>query len=498
VSGANDSLTEQVDPALIRAHNRVGTVLRGKWRLDRLLGVGGMAAVYSATHRNGARAAIKVLHSELSVRKDVRARFLREGYAANSVDHPGVVRVLDDDTSEDGAVFLVMDLLEGETLEARSIRKGGRLPVPEVLSLGDQVLDVLIAAHARGVIHRDLKPENLFLTNEGRIKVLDFGIARVRELSSQSNATKSGAIMGTPAFMAPEQARGLWDEVDERTDLWAVGATLYALASGQLVHTGRTGNEQLLSAMTNAAPSLAEVLPFAPKPFVDLVDRAVAFKREDRWPDAASMQTALRAAYHVIEGGVPSDPAPAVDSTGPVAPVTPSQVDRVGRGRGVTAAPTLPSDMGGGTTHTVQGWRASLEGFGASFLGNRRRAAIALAGGAIVILVIVFLAVALHHSPPRPAVIANSATLAAAPPASAALTGSAAAPIVAPAPAPSSEDSAVSVDSLPTEAPTPKAPKRQSPKAEAPKREAPKTAPNTEQKPARKRKRPAIIHSMNW
>lgn len=121
-----DSLTEAVDPLLVRAQARVGRVLRDKWRLDALLGLGGMAAVYAATHRNGKRGAIKLLHTELSVDTDVRARFLREGYVANKVGHPGAVAVLDDDTADDGSVFLVMELLEGESVDARAQRFGGR------------------------------------------------------------------------------------------------------------------------------------------------------------------------------------------------------------------------------------------------------------------------------------------------------------------------------------------------------------------------------------
>ncbi len=253
--------TEILDPLVMRARTRVGTVLHGKYRLDVLLGVGGMAAVYAATHRNGSRAAVKLLHAELSLNPQVKSRFLREGYVANAVGHEGAVRVSDDDTAEDGSAFLVMELLDGETLEDRRVRSGGQLSEDDVLSVADQLLDVLTAAHAKGVVHRDLKPENVFVTREGRVKVLDFGIARLRELSTASTATKSGATMGTPYYMAPEQARGLWDQVDGRTDLWAVGATMYHLLSGQFVHDGRTTNEVLLAAMTKPAPPLASIAP---------------------------------------------------------------------------------------------------------------------------------------------------------------------------------------------------------------------------------------------
>src|SRR6185437_8360064 len=162
----------------LRAQARVGSVLRGKYALERVLGTGGMGAVYLGVHRNGHRVAVKVLHAEASADPDVRARFLREGYVANSIGHPGAVRVLDDDVAEDGAAFLVMELLEGETLHVRAKRHMGRLPNREVLFIGRALCDVLAAAHEKGVVHRDIKPENLFLTTGRTLKVLDFGIAR--------------------------------------------------------------------------------------------------------------------------------------------------------------------------------------------------------------------------------------------------------------------------------------------------------------------------------
>ncbi len=298
-----DEATNVLDPVVLRARGRVGQVLKEKWRLDVLLGVGGMAAVYAATHRNGSRVAVKVLHPQLNVGADVRTRFLREGYAANSVGHEGVVRVSDDDAAEDGSAFLVMELLDGETLEERRARAGGRLGEDDVLSLVDQLLDVLVAAHAKGVVHRDLKPENVFLTRDGRVKVLDFGIARVRELfPTASTATRGGASMGTPHYMPPEQARGRWDEVDGRSDLWAVGATMFELLSGRKVHDGETVNEIMLAAMTNRAPPVASVAPTVAPAVAYVVDKALRFERERRWPEAASMQTAVRSAYYDRHG----------------------------------------------------------------------------------------------------------------------------------------------------------------------------------------------------
>jgi serine/threonine-protein kinase len=257
-----------------------------------------MAAVYAATHRNGSRVAVKILHPELSLNTQVKTRFLREGYVSNAVGHEGAVRVSDDDTADDGSAFLVMDLLDGETLEDRRVRFGGRLPEDDVLSVAEQVLDVLVAAHAKGVVHRDLKPENVFLTRMGQVKVLDFGIARIRELSTASTATKGGAAMGTPAFMPPEQARGLWDEVDGQSDVWACGALMFTLLSGRQVHEGRTSNEQLLSAMTRPAPPLSRMLPDVGVAVAHVVDRALAFDKDSRWRDAHRMQEAVRRAYN--------------------------------------------------------------------------------------------------------------------------------------------------------------------------------------------------------
>ncbi len=234
-------MTAAHEERVVRARARVGSVLNDKYRLDRVLGVGGMAAVYSATHlRNASRIAVKLLHPEMAVDTNIRRRFLREGYAANSVEHPGTVRILDDDTAVDGSVFLVMELLEGETLDHRWERSGHRLGGREVARLMYQVLDVLAAAHAKGIVHRDIKPENLFLTRGGILKVLDFGVARL--IDGPVTATRPGhGIIGTPAFMAPEQVLG--KAVDPQSDLYAVGATrpspLLLRPEGDTVHRRR-------------------------------------------------------------------------------------------------------------------------------------------------------------------------------------------------------------------------------------------------------------------
>ncbi len=307
-SNADDAPTQALDAIEMRAHLRVGTTLRDKWQLDVLLGVGGMASVYAATHRNGSRAAVKILHPELSINAELRSRFLREGYLANSVGHEGAVKILDDDVADDSSLYLVTELLDGETLEARRLRFGGQLTESEVLLAADQILDVLVAAHAKGIVHRDIKPENVFLTRTGQVKVLDFGIARLRQLSSLSTSTKVGMTLGTPSFMAPEQARGLWDEVDGRSDVWACGATMFLLLSGSSVHRGRTPNELLLSAMTMRAPPCASAVLHAGTGVARVIDRALVFERDGRWPDARSMQRAVREAYGERYGAIATGP----------------------------------------------------------------------------------------------------------------------------------------------------------------------------------------------
>ncbi|MFO0593142.1 MAG: protein kinase [Polyangiaceae bacterium] len=274
-----------------------GQWLKGKWRVDALLGAGGVGAVYAVTHRNQGRAAIKMLHADLASDPEIVARFLREGYAANAVGHPGVAKVIDDDTTDEGHVFLVMELLDGETLEAHARKQGGKLPTTDTLLVIDAVLAVLEAAHGKDIVHRDLKTDNIFLCRDGSVKLLDFGLARIRETGAPPRSgTQLGTMMGTPGFMPPEQVRGRWDRVDARSDLWAVGATMYALLTGRRVHQTDTEQIDVFAAATKPVPSLAEALPSAPPDVVALVDRALALRPADRWASAAEMRAALASA----------------------------------------------------------------------------------------------------------------------------------------------------------------------------------------------------------
>jgi eukaryotic-like serine/threonine-protein kinase len=311
-------LTEEAEQ---QARARVGCVLDDKWTLERLLGVGGMAAVYSGRHRNGARAAVKILHADLSRHKEVRERFVREGYAANKVDHPGAVKVLDDDVvvsgAESGTAYIVMELLEGESLQDR-LEHPPAVTEADFLAIAANVLDVLEAAHTRGVVHRDLKPENLFLvgpstrddgteappaSGAARVKVLDFGLARL--LQGQA-ITSYGLALGTPSFMSPEQAAGRIDEIDGRTDLFALAATGFRICTGRRIHEAANPVELVRKMANLAAPRVRDVRPEVSVPCARVIDRALEFRREDRYEGAAAMREDVLRALAELEANDPA------------------------------------------------------------------------------------------------------------------------------------------------------------------------------------------------
>jgi serine/threonine-protein kinase len=208
-----------------------------------------------------------------------------------------------------------MELLEGETLDARAQRLGGRLSLGEVVRLGEELLEVLVAAHAKGIVHRDIKPENIFLTMKGQLKVLDFGIARLLELAGAASATRTGSMLGTPAFMPPEQALGYVKEIDGRSDIWAVGATMFTLLSGRTVHEGTTVNELLIAAATKPVISISTVMPDLPFLIAHAIDRSLAFDKARRWDDAGAMLEAIRDASEATLVASPQAAAPLILGT---------------------------------------------------------------------------------------------------------------------------------------------------------------------------------------
>jgi eukaryotic-like serine/threonine-protein kinase len=248
-----------------------------------------MGSVYVASHAIGRRDAIKILHPEAAQDPLIRERFRREAEAVNRFTHPGVVEIRDIDETEDGLPFLVMELLDGQSLSDR-VRALGYPALPEVLHIATQLLDVLAAAHAQGIVHRDIKPANLFLLRDGRLKVLDFGVARVQ---SGQQLTELGTRLGTVAYMPPEQVRG--QPIDARADLFAVGATMFRLIGQRCVHEADDDHALVTKMATQPAPPLASVAPHTPEPVCQVVDRALQFHADARYPNAATMRDDLHA-----------------------------------------------------------------------------------------------------------------------------------------------------------------------------------------------------------
>jgi serine/threonine protein kinase len=278
------------------ASRATGTVLSGRYRLTRKLGEGGMGEVYEAEPlAGGARVALKVLRGEFFADMHVRSRFVDEAKTCMRLVHPNIVRVADCAQTDDGLPYLVMELLEGVPLGAY-MRGGARVPVAQATPILQGILAGLGMAHANGIVHRDLKPDNVFLTREpgGRfvVKVLDFGIAKVMDAAGgMGSRTQTGMLLGTPAYMSPEQARNARD-VDQRADLWSAGVLFYEMLSGQVAFPAPTEFARLAALLTAEPQPLEQIDPTL-APLAPFVRRALAKDREQRFPTAAEMSRAL-------------------------------------------------------------------------------------------------------------------------------------------------------------------------------------------------------------
>ena len=272
-----------------------GTVIAGRFQIERVAGSGGMGTVYRALDRaTGRAAALKVLNGK---EEEHGARFLREAAVLAELCHPGIVGFIADGATPDGEPYLVMDWLDGETLSARL--KRGPLSVPETLVLGRRVAEALGFAHGRGVIHRDLKPGNLFLPERdlSRPLVLDFGIARVTRPGQ--TITRTGEALGTPGYMAPEQARGQ-RRIDGRADLFSLGCVLFRCLAGAPPFTGDPLSA-MLKAVMEPAPRVSSCRRDIPPALEDLIQALLAKSPDARPRDAAAVEAALGA----IAGGAP-------------------------------------------------------------------------------------------------------------------------------------------------------------------------------------------------
>jgi serine/threonine protein kinase len=273
-----------------------GAILSRRFRLLRMIGEGGMGAVY-ATDQNheGAPLAVKILHPEFLGDQNVLVRFLEEARASQRLIHPNILRVFESTSAEDGSPYLVMELLEGVPLSAYT-RNGGRVPITQAIAIVQGILQGLGAAHAQGIVHRDLKPENVFLSRDRGghfvVKLLDFGIAKVMDVAGgMGSKTRTGALLGTPAYMSPEQAKNSKD-VDARADLWSVGVMFYEMLTGIAAFPAPTPYARLYAVVTNEPRPIGEVDPL----FAGLLPffaRALKKDRTLRFQSAAEMAKAI-------------------------------------------------------------------------------------------------------------------------------------------------------------------------------------------------------------
>jgi serine/threonine-protein kinase len=269
----------------------VGQLLDGNYEVIRLIGEGGMGKVYEARHTrlHTKRFAVKLLHHALAREPEVVTRFQREAEAASVLAHPNVVGVYDVNTSADGRPYIVAELLEGEDL-GKYLDRVGRLPAAEAVRIVRQVCRALGAAHSAGIVHRDVKPENVFLTGPNTtVKVLDFGISKLTELSD--GLTKTGTVMGTPDYMAPEQARG--DRVDARADIYAVGAILYRALTGRKPFEGSDPMAILTAVLTQEPERPSMLEPEIPLSLELIVQRTMAKNPSERFSSMEMLEQAL-------------------------------------------------------------------------------------------------------------------------------------------------------------------------------------------------------------
>src|SRR5262245_48169641 len=269
-------------------------MLDDKYRIESLLAVGGMGAVYVGTHvQLRKKVAIKILNPQLNSPAMI-ARFQREAITASQIGHEGIAQTTDLGTSRDGEAFLVMEFLEGESL-ANRLKGSGAMSIDQACEVGCAILAPLDAAHRAGVVHRDLKPDNVFLVRQSRgemIKLLDFGISRAAGLDAEMRLTNTGVVMGTPFYMSPEQARGD-HEVGPASDLYSFGVMLYGMLVGALPITGDNYNQLIYRVMTGDYQRARERRPDLPEELDHIIATTMAIDPAMRSTSAAELEQAL-------------------------------------------------------------------------------------------------------------------------------------------------------------------------------------------------------------
>jgi serine/threonine protein kinase len=271
-------------------------VLEGKYKLVRTLGEGGMGVVWAAEHvRLGRPLAVKLLRADLAEQPRTLQRFNQEAVAASRIGSPHIVEVIDLGTAPDGAPFIVMELLEGRTL-FDLLRETPQLPIARAADIGCQILSGLAAAHAKGIVHRDLKPANVFLTRFGTredfVKIVDFGVSKIMTGEAALHLTRTGALLGTPTYMAPEQVLGRKD-IDHRVDLWAAGVILYMALTGGRPHEAPSRNELLAAIVKQDVGPFRQLRPAVGAELEGIVLRALSRDVAQRWATAEAFRDAL-------------------------------------------------------------------------------------------------------------------------------------------------------------------------------------------------------------
>jgi len=382
----------------------------GSYRVDRLLGKGGMGTVYMGTHPViGSRVAIKFLHPQFSHDEQIVDRFFNEARAVNVIGHDNILKILDLNVTDDQRHYFVMEFLHGRPLQAL-LRHNVPVPLEVTGPILVQVCDALEAAHKRGIVHRDLKPDNVYLiTMKGKknfVKVVDFGIARIADDAGASTGkTQTGMVMGTPAYMSPEQGSGASNKIDGRSDVYSLGVMMFQLATGRLPFPGANFGEVLIGHLQLPPPPPRSLSSQIPEAYEAVILKCLQKKQEDRYSSMKELKHAIEACMdnlgiskelphaddsdaemHPVDARPPSYPGPRTPGR-PTGPVSKNRISNPNARPGISRPPQrAAATTGRSSVPPTQLTPAPRQGRTALFAGIAAVAVAALAVGAFVVL----------------------------------------------------------------------------------------------------------------
>ncbi|HEY5920803.1 MAG TPA: serine/threonine-protein kinase [Kofleriaceae bacterium] len=466
----------------------------GRYEIIRLIGKGGMGAIYEVRNtRLGRQFALKTLTGDAAANPEVLARFRREADVISKIKHPNIVEVIDWEALDDGSPAMVMEYLQGEDLGRRI--EDGPLTWPQLARIADQVLAALSIAHANGIVHRDLKPQNIFLAQDDsgdeRVKLLDFGVSKVRD--SKSLVTTDARLLGTPAYMSPEQSEGRADDVGSHTDVWAIGTILFEMATGVVPFDADNLPAILYKICHSELPQIAARRADAPEAFVELVRETLERDVDKRISDATVLRVRLREALRGVAGVQFADTLPGIRPSQPSLTRAKRLTDALGDTLGALTPPQgnlavgtpVSSRTKVGTENTLLASTLKTP----SVITRRKWAPVALVVGGIAIAMIVLAIVVATR--PKPTTEARPVAKPADP------VEPVAAPVAVPADAPAIVESAPPDAAVAAAEPAKQEPKKRpkkdpkatakvEPKHEPPKHEPPKQDPPKQDPPAKK------------